>query len=63
VLSHGLGIERDHGVELRVQALDAREKYLEQLAAADLASPNRGGEVEGGLERRCRARTACIRFA
>jgi len=48
MLPRAIGFERDYGVELRVQALDAREKMLEQFAATDLASPNRGGEVEGG---------------
>ena len=47
-LPRAIGFERDHGVELRVQALDACEKMLEKFAAADLASANRRGEVEGG---------------
>ncbi len=49
-LPRALGVERDHGVDLRVQSLDAREIVLEQLSAADLAPANRRGEVEGGSE-------------
>ncbi len=47
-----LDVERDDGVELAVQALDAREIVIEQLDAADLALAEAACECGGRREGR-----------
>jgi hypothetical protein len=49
-LPRGVGVERDDGIELRVQSLDAREVVVEQLDAADLALADRVRERGRGAK-------------
>ena len=46
-----LDVERHHGVDTRVPALDACKEVLEQLAAPDLAPAQGGHELRGAPER------------
>jgi hypothetical protein len=49
-LPRALHVERDDGVQRRVQTLDAREVVLEKLTGADVALLQQRDELDGGTK-------------
>jgi hypothetical protein len=51
LLASTRGVERDHGVDPAVQAIDALEVVFEELSAVDLTPTKRGAKVGRGAKR------------